>query len=179
MSRTIARSAINELNKYDRKLSNLLNSMKQEVKDRKEVENQLERQVYYDQLTNLPNRKLFMKKLSRVSERRKKHENYLFAVLFMDVDNFKIINDSLGHIVGDELLISIAKRLNICVRSVDTVARFAGDEFVILIDDISDISDAIDVANRIQKELKLPFELNGQEVLTSASIGIVQGNMDI
>jgi len=178
LSRTIARFAIEELDKYDKKLNSVLSSMKQEVKDRKEIESRLERQVYYDQLTNLPNRELFMKKLNRVSERRKKHVKYLFAVLYMDVDNFKIVNDSLGHIIGDELLIAIAKRLKICVRSVDTVARFGGDEFVILTDDISDINDVIEVADRIMEELKSPFKLNGQEVVVSASIGIVQSTMD-
>lgn len=177
LSRTIARSAINELDKYDRKLNNLLNSMKQEVKDRRKIELQLQRQVYYDQLTNLPNRKLFLKKLDRVSERRRKHDDYLFAILFMDVDNFKIVNDSLGHIIGDELLVSIAQRLQNCVRSVDTVARFGGDEFVILIDDIDDITDALNVADRIQKELKSPFKLSDQEVIMTASIGIVQNTM--
>jgi len=177
LSRTIAKSAIKELDKYDKKLNRILNSMKQEVKDREEIENQLTQLVYYDQLTNLPNRDLFMKQLNRVSERRKKHANYLFAILFMDIDNFKIVNDSFGHIVGDDLLISIAKRLKICVRSVDTVARFSGDEFAILIDDISDKSYAIDVADRILKELKSPFKLNGQEVIISASIGIVQSTI--
>jgi len=177
LSRTIANSAIQELDKYDRELNNMLNSMKQEVKERKEIENQLKQQVYYDQLTNLPNRNLFLKQLNRVSERRKKHTNYLFALLFMDVDNFKIVNDSFGHIIGDDLLILIARRLQICVRSVDTIARFGGDEFVILIEDISDIIDAIDVAERILKELESPFKLNGQEVVISVSIGIVQSTL--
>jgi len=178
LSRTIAKFAIQELDKYDSKLNSVLSSMEQEVKDRKEIENRLEQQVYYDHLTNLPNRDLFMRHLNRVSERKKKHTDYLFALLFMDVDNFKIVNDSLGHIIGDDLLISIAKRLKICVRSVDTVARFGGDEFAILIDDINDISDAIEVAERILKELKSPFMLNGQEVIISTSIGIVQSTMD-
>jgi len=133
-------------------------------------------QVYYDALTNLPNRKLFMNKLNRVSERLRKHENYLFAILFMDVDNFKIVNDSLGHTIGDDLLISISQRLKTCVRAVDTLARLAGDEFVIFIDDIKDIKDAIDVANRAQKEIKLPFQLGGQEIFTSLSIGIATGD---
>jgi len=176
LSRTITRSAINELDKYDRKLNSLLNTMKQEVEDRKGVEKKLMQQVYYDALTNLPNRKLFMNKLSRVSERLRKHENYLFAILFMDVDNFKIVNDSLGHTIGDNLLVSISQRLKTCVRSVDTLARLAGDEFVILIDDIKDIKDAIDVANRVQKEIKLPFQLGGQEIFTSLSIGIATGD---
>lgn len=96
----------------------------------------------------------------------------------MDVDNFKIVNDSLGHIIGDELLISIAQRLQTCLRSVDTVARYGGDEFVILIDDINDISDALYVADRIQRELKMPFKLGDQEVFMSASIGIVQNKME-
>ena len=126
LSRIISRIAIRELYKYDRKLNNILDSMKQEVKDRKEIEKQLSQQVHYDQLTNLPNRNLFLKHLNRVGERPKKHAQYMFAVLFVDVDNFKLINDSLGHIIGDDLLVEVSQRLKTCVRPADTVARFGG-----------------------------------------------------
>ncbi len=178
LSRLISTNAIKELNNYDRRLSSVLNSMQQEVRDRKEIEKKLERQVYYDKLTNLPNRTMFTKRLNRVSKRPKEHSNYLFAVLFLDLDGFKVVNDSLGHIIGDELLISLAQRLKNCVRAVDTVARFGGDEFAILLDDINKISDAFVVADRILGELKSPFKLNGHDMFISASIGITPSTMD-
>lgn len=178
LSRLISTDAIKELNNYDRRLSSVLNSMQQEVRDRKEIEKKLEIQVYYDKLTNLPNRTMFTKRLNRISKRPKQHQNYLFAVLFLDLDGFKVVNDSLGHIIGDELLISLAQRLKNCVRTVDTVARFGGDEFAILLDDIDKISDAFVVADRILRELKSPFKLNGHDMFISASIGITPSTMD-
>lgn len=178
LARLISTAAIKELNNYDRRLSSVLNSMQQEVRDRKEIEKKLERQAYYDQLTNLPNRTMFTKRLNRVSKRPKQHPNYLFAVLFLDLDSFKVVNDSLGHIIGDELLISLAQRLKKCVRTVDTVARFGGDEFAILLDDIDKISDAFLVADRILRELKSPFKLNGHDMFISASIGIAPSTMN-
>ena len=97
---------------------------------------------------------------------------YQFAILFIDLDRFKVINDSLGHLVGDQLLIEISHRLASCVRVGDTVARFGGDEFTILLDEISDISTAQQLAERIQKTIAAPFNLDGQEIFVTASIGI-------
>lgn len=128
--------------------------------------------AFHDTLTGLPNRALFMDRLGRAVERGKRYQNYLFAVLFLDLDRFKVINDSLGHILGDQLLIATARRLESCLRPMDTIARIGGDEFTILLEELSDISDAIRVAERIQTELKSPFELGGQEVFTTTSIGI-------
>jgi diguanylate cyclase (GGDEF)-like protein/PAS domain S-box-containing protein len=134
-----------------------------------------------DALTGLPNRVLFMDRLGCMVERAKRHKNYLFAVLFLDLDRFKLINDSLGHPVGDQLLVALARRLETCLRSGDTVAhlgeghtvgRLGGDEFIILLDDIKHASDATRVAERIGKELMSPFNITGQEVFTTASIGI-------
>lgn len=144
-----------------------------DITERKLAEEQLERQAYYDQLTALPNRVLFTRQLGHAVMRAKK-KGYLFAVLFMDLDRFKIVNDSLGHMIGDQLLVAVARRLEACIRPDDMVARLGGDEFAILIKGIHDVSDAIRVADRIQKRLVLPFNLAGQEVFTTASIGIAQ-----
>ncbi|MFA7478873.1 MAG: EAL domain-containing protein [Vulcanimicrobiota bacterium] len=126
----------------------------------------------YDPLTGLPNRILFMDRLAHSLRRFKRHREYDFAVLLLDLDRFKIVNDSLGHHIGDKLLIELAQRLNLCVRDGDTVARFGGDEFTILLDEITDVSDATRVAERIQEALQSPFTLEGHEVFTSASVGI-------
>ena len=126
----------------------------------------------YDPLTGLANRILFMDRLTHALRRFKRYKGYEFAVLLLDLDRFKIVNDSLAHHVGDQLLIELAKRLNMCVRDGDTVARFGGDEFTILLDDIKDVSDATRVAERIQESLQTPFALEGSEVFTSVSIGI-------
>lgn len=126
----------------------------------------------YDPLTGLANRILFMDRLTHALRRFKRYKGYEFAVLLLDLDRFKIVNDSLAHHVGDQLLIELAKRLNLCVRDGDTVARFEGDEFTILLDDIKDVSDATRVAERIQESLQTPFTLEGREIYTSVSIGI-------
>jgi diguanylate cyclase (GGDEF)-like protein len=126
----------------------------------------------YDPLTGLPNRILFMDRLAHSLRRFKRHRGYDFAVLLLDLDRFKIVNDSLGHHIGDKLLIELSQRLNLCVRDGDTVARFGGDEFTILLDEITDVSDATRVAERIQESLQQPFFLEGHEVFTSASVGI-------
>jgi diguanylate cyclase (GGDEF)-like protein/PAS domain S-box-containing protein len=126
----------------------------------------------YDPLTGLPNRILFMDRLAHSLRRFKRHRGYEFAVLLLDLDRFKIVNDSLGHHVGDNLLIELSQRLNLCVRDGDTVARFGGDEFTILLDEITDVSDATRVAERIQESLQQPFTMGGHEVFTSASLGI-------
>ena len=134
-----------------------------------------------DPLTGLPNRLLFIDRVGRLVEHRKRHENHLFAVLFLDLDGFKMINDSLGHLIGDQLLLGVASRLEKCLRSTDTVARLGetftvarlgGDEFTVLLDDIKDPSDAKRAADRLMKALASPFLLGGKEVFTSVSIGI-------
>ena len=139
-----------------------------------------------DPLTNLPNRLLFLDRLGRLMRHSKRHPDRLFAVLFLDLDGFKMINDSLGHLVGDQLLLAVAKRLETCLRGTDTVARLAqrtftlarmgGDEFTVLLDEINEPSDANRAAERIMKELSIPFLIAGKEVFTSASIGIALSN---
>jgi diguanylate cyclase (GGDEF)-like protein/PAS domain S-box-containing protein len=143
---------------------------------RKRTEDQLLHDTFHDHLTNLPNRALFLNRLHSALENTKKYRDYTFAVLFLDLDRFKVVNDSLGHSFGNKLLIEISKFIAKCLGSEDTVARFGGDEFVILLERINNISDALDIANSVQRGLQNPFEIGGNQVVTSASIGIVLGN---
>ncbi len=138
----------------------------------KQAEEQLRYAAQHDTLTGLLNRALFMEHLGRAIEQAQQTEDHLFAVLFIDLDRFKLINDSLGHLAGDQLLITIARRLETCVRSRDVVARLGGDEFTILLDDLPEIDQAMDVADSVQNQLALPVNLNGHLVVTTASIGI-------
>ena len=138
-----------------------------------------------DPLTGLPNRLLFTDRLVRLIKTSLRRERYLFAVLFLDLDGFKMINDSLGHLVGDQLLIGVAARLEKCLRATDMVARvgrdfivarMGGDEFTVLIDDLKDPADARQAAERLMKAVAAPFNLNGKEVFTSVSVGIALSN---
>jgi PAS domain S-box-containing protein len=161
-----------------------------DITDRKRAEELLAHNAFHDGLTNLPNRALFLDRLQHALTLSKRHANYKFAVLLIDIDEFKIVNDSLGHTAGDELLIKIGQRLKEAVRRADTVsrprgnglvdkpasddtlARLGGDEFTILLDDIRDPIEAVRVAERVQAELATPFVVNQQEIVISASIGI-------
>ncbi|MEQ8971603.1 MAG: EAL domain-containing protein [Coleofasciculus sp. C1-SOL-03] len=145
----------------------------EDITEHKLAKDQLQTRAFYDTLTGLPNRALFMDRLSHTVERAKRHPTYRFALLFLDLDRFKVVNDSLGHLLGDQLLIGIARRLESCLRTEDTVARLGGDEFTILLEDIEDIHHATRIAERIQQELAAPFNLDGHEVFTGASVGIV------
>lgn len=144
----------------------------QDITKRKQTEAQLIRNAFYDGLTELPNRVLFLDRLRQTIERSKRRNDYYFAVLFLDLDGFKEINDRFGHGIGDDFLVAIARRLESCLRGGDTVARFGGDEFTVLLEDIKDITDATNVAKRIQDSLRLPINLNGYQLSTTASIGI-------
>jgi diguanylate cyclase (GGDEF)-like protein/PAS domain S-box-containing protein len=144
----------------------------QDITDRKLAEQQLHHDAFHDVLTGLPNRALFMDHLNLAIARAQRREDQMFAVLYLDLDRFKVINDSLGHMIGDQLLVEIARRLERCLRPGDTVARLGGDEFTVLVDDIKDESEAIYVAERIKKELTKSFNLSGREVFTTLSIGI-------
>jgi diguanylate cyclase (GGDEF)-like protein/PAS domain S-box-containing protein len=148
----------------------------QDVSGRKRMEEQLRRQALHDPLTGLPNRKLFVDRLGHALERTRRRKGRKAAVLFMDLDGFKVVNDSLGHEAGDLLLVIVTERLRRCVRPEDMLARFGGDEFVVLLDDVGDPSEAIRVAGRITEELSKPFVLDGRSLFTSASIGIAQGD---
>ena len=144
----------------------------QDISDRKRAEEQIHYAAFHDALTGLPNRTLLSDRLSMAVERTKRVKDYKFAILFVDLDRFKIVNDSLGHDMGDKLLVDLSRRLESCARKVDTVARLGGDEFSILLDGITETSGATEVAERIQETLKQPFDLDGQEFFTTASIGI-------
>ncbi|HSP07935.1 MAG TPA: EAL domain-containing protein, partial [Acidobacteriota bacterium] len=143
-----------------------------DVTDRRTAEDRLMYEAIHDVLTGLPNRALFMDLLARALGRSKRRPEALFAVLFLDLDRFKVVNDSLGHVTGDRVLIAVGQRLGPCLRSGDTVARLGGDEFIILLEDIRDPADAIRVAERIQNEVNRPIHLDGNEIFTSVSIGI-------
>jgi diguanylate cyclase (GGDEF)-like protein/PAS domain S-box-containing protein len=144
----------------------------EDITARKSAEEQLLHDALHDKLTGLANRALFMDRMGQAFGRLKRHHEALFAVLFLDFDRFKNVNDSLGHLAGDQLLIQLATRLQGCLRPGDTVSRLGGDEFAILLEEIADVEEAIVVAERIQKEMTTPFQLVGQEVFSSASIGI-------
>jgi diguanylate cyclase (GGDEF)-like protein len=149
-----------------------------DVTQRKRTEEQLLHDAFHDALTGLPNRALFMDRLEVLlakSQGRQRKSEHLFAVLFLDLDRFKVVNDGLGHVAGDRLLVAIARRLEECLRPGDSVARLGGDEFTVLLDDVASTADALRIADRIQEELSRPFELAGQEVFTTASIGVAFG----
>jgi diguanylate cyclase (GGDEF)-like protein len=148
------------------------------VIERQRAEDRLRHRAFHDYLTELPNRAMFLDRLERAVARQHEDAGYQFAVLFIDLDRFKIINDSLGHLAGDWLIAQVAGRFLTSLREQDqgclagTLARLGGDEFTILLDDLPTLSDAEQVAQSIQDALKHPFQLDGQEVYTSASIGI-------
>jgi len=161
-----------------------------DITDRKGAEALLEHRAFHDGLTNLPNRILFLDRLQRAIWFSQRHKDFRFAVLFIDIDDFKVFNDSLGHTAGDELLIQVARRLSGCLRGTDTVsrgsnpseeyiagdhtlARPGGDEFVVLASELRDPSDAIRMSERIRDRMAVPFAVKGQEIVMTASVGIV------
>jgi diguanylate cyclase (GGDEF)-like protein len=145
-----------------------------DITERKALQEQLAHQAFHDFLTDLPNRALFMDRLEHVLTRAKRRRLKV-AVLLVDLDYFKLINDDRGHEVGDRLLVAVAKRLQTCLRHADTAARLGGDEFAILLEDVTDVGEATRVAERIAGALREPFILGGRQLLTSASIGVVLG----
>lgn len=144
----------------------------EDIARRKAAEEQLQHDALHDALTALPNRTLFMNYLARSIGQAQRQEHYQFAVLFLDLDQFKLVNDSLGHLVGDQLLLTISQRLKAVVRPGDTVTRLGGDEFAILLDD-SDATEAERIAQQIQKEVSRPIKLDNRELVVTVSIGFV------
>ena len=147
-------------------------SIGEDVTERRRFEQQLLHDAFHDALTGLPNRALFLDRLGSALARLARHPERLVAVLFLDLDRFKLINDSLGHSVGDELLVAISRVLREAIRPGDTVARLGGDEFTVLLDDLEDPLEATAVAQRILASLNVPFALSGHEVFATASVGI-------
>jgi diguanylate cyclase (GGDEF)-like protein/PAS domain S-box-containing protein len=143
-----------------------------DISDRKQAESQLLHDALHDALTGLPNRALFLNRLEMAVQRSRRNPGSRFAVLFLDLDRFKVINDSLGHRVGDQLLMALAERLQSSLRVIDTVARLGGDEFGFLLEGLVDVRQAIRSAERLLEDLRRPFHFAGHEVFTSGSIGI-------
>ncbi len=151
--------------------------MVQDITEQKTAETQLLHDALHDALTGLPNRTLFLDRLDRAMRRRQRHEaNY--AVLFIDCDHFKLINDSLGHLAGDQLLVELSRRIGQCLRACDTLARLGGDEFAVLAEELDGRDDAVCVAERMRAALGEPFLLEGQEYYLTTSIGVAFGTSD-
>lgn len=152
--------------------------LEQEIVKRQRIQEELLYMALHDALTELPNRAWLMDRLKQVVKRSQQNPHYLFAILFLDCDRFKLVNDSLGHMIGDQLLIAISRRLESVLRLGDTISRFGGDEFVILLEEISQPDDAIRIAQDLQEQMKLSFHLDDYEIFIDISIGIVMGNQE-
>ena len=154
------------------------NKLLQEISESRRMEKQLQYDAFHDALTGLPNRALFMNRLEHLLQLSKRRSPHQFAVLFLDVDRFKLINDSLGHMMGDTLLVSIGQRLLSILKPGDTISRFGGDEFAILLEDIIDTDNILNVSERIQMELCKPFKMGEHEIFTTVSIGVTINSSD-
>lgn len=151
----------------------LLNQdLEQQIENRRKIEQKLVHDANHDTLTGLPNRGMFMERLSQAVKHTRRHKPDRFALMFIDLDRFKLINDTLGHLEGDRFLIETSKRLKLCIRENDTLGRIGGDEFVILLDRINDVQDAKEVAKRVLIGLAEPYKLANQQFKSGASIGI-------
>ncbi len=147
-------------------------TLKQQIEERKEIELKLIHDAHHDSLTDLPNRVMFTSRLELAIASKQRYPENMFAVLFIDLDRFKVINDTLGHHAGDEFLVEVARRITLCIRGHDLLARLGGDEFVVLLDNFEDASDVEEVASRIIQSISEPFVLEGREMYSGASVGI-------
>jgi len=152
--------------------------LRQEILQRHQLEQMLRHDALHDSLTGLPNRSLFMQQVEKCLDNVIDHPEQQFAILFVDLDRFKIINDSLGHLAGDELLIACAARLKTCITEQNTLARLGGDEFTILLEQVIHVSDAVAVAQKILHKFATPFELDNRRLTITVSIGIVIGDCE-
>ncbi len=165
------RTLVARLEERTAQAEQLVREMHVQRAERKRAEEALEHQAFHDALTGLPNRALFVDRLEHARARADR-QHTLVAVLFLDLDNFKFVNDSLGHSHGDALLIAVAERLRSCLRTVDTGARLGGDEFTVLLEDVAGGAEALSVAERLAGALCVPFLLQGRQVVVSASVGV-------
>jgi diguanylate cyclase (GGDEF)-like protein/PAS domain S-box-containing protein len=147
-----------------------------DVTERQALEGRLRHQAYHDTLTGLPNRRLFVDRLGQALRRTRRRQGRMAAVLFVDLDGFKVVNDSLGHEAGDRLLVAVAECLRGCVRPEDTLARFGGDEFAVLVEDVEGPEDAARVTRRLMEGLREPFVVDGKELFVGASVGVALGS---
>lgn len=168
---TLTRPILNDLGEVIQ-----LQTASRDVTETMRMRKQLQHDALHDSLTGLPNRKLLQDRLDVALHRARRHEHYRFAVLFLDVDRFKVVNDSLGHLIGDELLIEIASRLRSVARPADLAARLGGDEFILLMDDVADLTEVIGLAEKVLATLRDPLHLSSQEVFATVSVGIVMGD---
>ena len=166
---------LEQLKLQTRNLDNANKDLQEEIVKRNLIQKKLSYDAMHDALTGLANRVLLINRLDHAIEKNIRENKWDYSVLFLDLDNFKAINDVLGHTVGDLALIELGQRLNKCIRSVDTLARFGGDEFVILLENTRKKNVTLSVANRILSELQRPYLYNGNKALITCSIGIVQG----
>ncbi len=167
------RLLIAEVHRQALELRQMNHELQLEVDERKRAEAQLAHNALHDSLTGLPNRALLLDRLHHAIEFAKRHAEYRFSVLFLDLDHFKVVNDNLGHAVGDQLLIAIGQRLQQCLCAGDMVARLGGDEFIVVLEGMGDSEYVNTIVNRIQASLRQPFNLSGRQLLAGASIGIV------
>jgi diguanylate cyclase (GGDEF)-like protein len=174
LSLQAAQEEIRQLNaKLEERVRQRTIQLEQEIIERQQAQEQLLYLALHDVLTNLPNRTWFMERLEQLLKQMKTKPGFLFAVLLLDCDRFRAINDSLGHIIGDRLLISIARRIELCLVPGTTLARLGGDEFIILLENIHSLNDATQIAKHILQEFASPFQLYQYEVFSNVSIGIV------
>ena len=146
--------------------------LQEEIELRKRLEEKLAHEALHDPLTDLPNRRLFLSRLDHAYEMNKRNFDYHCAVLYLDVDKFKTINDDMGHEAGDQILKQVAARLKSCVRESDTVARMGGDEFAVLIESLSPQEDYLTIVERLRRDLALPYELKGVAIESGVSVGV-------
>ncbi len=154
------------------------NTLKSMLDERNKMQKKLAFEAFHDNLTGLPNRALFINRLEQCIKQQRRNDKADYSVLFLDLDRFKVINDSLGHLVGDELLKQVAGRLEDCIRPQDTVARLGGDEFCILLRDVSDYTITAKIAERIVESIQEPFQVDESIIHTSTSVGVVIGNLN-
>ncbi len=165
------------INKRTQELQATNLNLRMQIEERRKAEARLYHEAHHDALTQLPNRAMFADRLTYSIRHLKRHPNQRFAVLFIDLDRFKMINDTLGHHAGDQFLIEISKRLRACVRDNDILARLGGDEFVVLLDSLQSLEDVEEITSRIIDSIAQPFELDGHTLYSNASIGIAQSRV--